>query len=62
MAILYDAQSFSPGVPKPIELHLTTSQLTYNSDQQYWNLTNGVFFSTKKCAFYFKKFNFVFVS
>ena len=24
--------------------------------------TNGVFFSTKKCALYFKKFNFVFVS
>ena len=24
--------------------------------------TNGVFFSTKKCALYFKKLNFVFVS
>ena len=26
------------------------------------NFTNGVFFSTKNCALYFKKCNFVFVS
>ena len=28
----------------------------------FYALFNGVFFSTKKCALYFKKFNFVFVS
>ena len=47
-------------IKSPLDIYSTVFHLEINSNDI--TASNGIFFSTKKCALYIKKCNFVFVS